>query len=96
MNAQPPNTTFGPLKQVQAGVLDVGYVEAGPPNGQPVVLLHGWPYDIHSFADVTPTLGAAGYRVIVPFLRGYGTTHFLSSDTRATASSRWWRSTPSP
>jgi pimeloyl-ACP methyl ester carboxylesterase len=73
--------TFGPLKQIEAGSLDVGYVEAGPPNGQPVVLLHGWPYDIHSYADVAPALGAAGYRVIVPFLRGYGTTRFLSDAT---------------
>jgi pimeloyl-ACP methyl ester carboxylesterase len=75
------DTSFGPLKQIDAGVLDVGYVEAGPHNGQPVVLLHGWPYDIHSYADVAPALGAAGYRVLVPFLRGYGTTRFLSSDT---------------
>ena len=74
-------TTFGPLKQIEAGVLDVGYVEAGPQNGQPVILLHGWPYDIYSYVDVVPALGAAGYRVIVPFLRGYGTTHFLSDDT---------------
>src|SRR3977135_2744397 len=75
------DTSFGPLKQIDAGVLDVGYVKAGPHNGQPVVLLHGWPYDIHSYADVTPALGAAGYPVLVPFLRGYGTTRFLSSDT---------------
>ena len=73
-----PDTSFGPLKQIEAGVLDVGYVEAGPANGQPVVLLHGWPYDIHSFAEVTPMLAASGYRVIVPFVRGYGTTRFLS------------------
>ena len=72
---------FGPLKQIDAGLLDVGYVEIGPHRGRPVVLLHGWPYDIHSFADVAPALGAAGYRVIVPFLRGYGTTRFLSDDT---------------
>jgi pimeloyl-ACP methyl ester carboxylesterase len=74
-------TSFGPVEQIEAGLLDVGYVEAGPANGQPVVLLHGWPYDIHSYADVAPTLGTAGYRVIVPFLRGYGTTRFLSNDT---------------
>ena len=80
MDTQSHNATFGLLKQIQAGVLDTGYVEAGPPNGQPVVLLHGWPYDIYSFADVTPALGAAGYRVIVPFLRGYGTTRLLSKD----------------
>ena len=72
---------FGPLKQVQAGLLDVGYVEQGSPNGQAVVLLHGWPYDIHAFADATPALADAGYRVIVPYLRGYGTTQFLSPNT---------------
>ena len=70
--------SFGPVKQIEAGVLDTGYVEAGPADGLAVVLLHGWPYDIHSFADVTPALAAAGYRVIVPFVRGYGTTRFLS------------------
>ena len=74
-------TPFGPVRQIDAGPLDVGYVEVGPVDGQPVVLLHGWPYDIHSYADVAPTLGAAGYRVIVPYLRGYGTTRFLSGDT---------------
>jgi len=73
--------SFGPLKQINAGVLDVGYVDVGPPDGQPVVLLHGWPYDIHSYADVAPALGTAGYRVIVPYLRGYGATRFLSKDT---------------
>ena len=72
------STSIGPLKQVEAGVLNVGYVETGPPTGQPVVLLHGWPYDIQSFAEVAPALGASGYRVVVPFLRGYGTTTFLS------------------
>ena len=72
------STSFGPLKQVEAGRLNVGYAEAGPPDGQAVMLLHGWPYDIHSFADVTPALAAAGYRVIVPFVCGYGTTRFLS------------------
>ena len=75
------NTSFGPLKQVDAGVLSVGYAEAGPPNGRTVILLHGWPYDIHSYVDVAPLLAPAGYRVIVPYLRGYGTTHFLSSET---------------
>ena len=74
-------TPFGPVRQIHAGVLDVGYVEVGPVDGQPVVLLHGWPYDIHSYAAVAPTLGASGYRVIVPYLRGYGTTRFLSGDT---------------
>ena len=75
------NTSFGPLKQIDAGLLNVGYVEAGPANGPAVILLHGWPYDIYSYADVTPLLASAGYRVIVPYLRGYGTTHFLSSET---------------
>ena len=75
------HTSFGPLKQIDAGVLNVGYAEAGPADGPPVILLHGWPYDIHSFVDVAPLLASAGYRVIVPYLRGYGTTRFLSSDT---------------
>ena len=75
------NTSFGSLKQIDAGVLNVGYAEAGPANGPAVVLLHGWPYDIHSFVDVAPLLTAAGYRVIVPYLRGYGPTRFLSSET---------------
>ena len=72
---------FGPVRQIEAGLLDVGYVDAGPIDGPAVVLLHGWPYDIHSFADVVPLLEAAGYRVIVPHLRGYGTTRFLSDET---------------
>jgi pimeloyl-ACP methyl ester carboxylesterase len=75
------NTSFASLKQVAAGVLNVGYAEAGPADGPAVILLHGWPYDIHAFVDVTPMLASAGYRVIVPYLRGYGTTRFLSSDT---------------
>jgi pimeloyl-ACP methyl ester carboxylesterase len=75
------NTSFGSLKQIDAGLLNVGYAEAGPANGLAVILLHGWPYDIHSYVDVAPLLAAAGYRVIVPFLRGYGTTRFLSSET---------------
>jgi pimeloyl-ACP methyl ester carboxylesterase len=70
--------SFGPVRQIDAGLLDVGYVDIGPPGGRPVVLLHGWPYDIHSYAEVAPALGAAGYRVVVPYLRGYGTTRFLS------------------
>jgi pimeloyl-ACP methyl ester carboxylesterase len=69
------------VEQIAAGVLDVGYVDVGPPDGPAVVLLHGWPYDIHTFADVSPFLAAAGYRVIVPYLRGYGTTRFLSHET---------------
>src|SRR4051795_3074932 len=72
--------SFGPVQQIDAGPLDVGYVEVGPPNGQPVVLLHGWPYDIHSYAEAASALGAAGYRVVVPHLRGYGTTRFLSGE----------------
>src|SRR5690348_13249969 len=72
---------FGAVKQVDAGLLNVGYAEAGPPNGPAVLLLHGWPYDIQSYADVTPLLTAKGYRVIVPHLRGYGTTRFRSADT---------------
>ncbi len=73
--------SFGPLKQVNAGVLNVGYAEAGPGDGSVAILLHGWPYDIHAFLDVAPVLAQAGYRVIVPYLRGYGTTRFLSADT---------------
>ena len=75
------NTSFASLKQIDAGVLNIGYAEAGPANGQAVILLHGWPYDIYSFVDVAPLLASAGYRVIVPYLRGYGSTRFLSSDT---------------
>ncbi len=75
------HTSFASLKQVDAGELNIGYAEDGPANGQPVILLHGWPYDIHSFVDVAPLLAGAHYRVIVPYLRGYGTTTFLSGDT---------------
>ncbi|HJX20565.1 MAG TPA: alpha/beta hydrolase, partial [Steroidobacteraceae bacterium] len=77
----PQNTEFPPLKQIEAGVLNVGYAEVGPAGGKPVVLLHGWPYDIHSFVEVAPLLAAKGYRVVVPYLRGYGTTRFQSGDT---------------
>src|SRR5262244_3388878 len=77
----PADTSFGPVKQIEAGLLNTGYVEAGPANGRPVILLHGWPYDIYSYVDVAPLLAAKGYRVIVPYLRGYGTTRFLSGDT---------------
>jgi pimeloyl-ACP methyl ester carboxylesterase len=76
-----PLTTFGSLKQVESGVLRIGYADLGPSDGPVVILLHGWPYDIHSFVDVAPLLASAGYRVIVPYLRGYGTTRFLSGDT---------------
>jgi pimeloyl-ACP methyl ester carboxylesterase len=85
--AEPPkikpgtNTSFGTLKQIDAGVLNVRYAEAGPADGPAVILLHGWPYDIHSYVDVAPLLASAGCRVIVPYLRGYGTTRFLSSET---------------
>src|SRR4051812_11472879 len=79
-DASTHTSAFGAIKQIDAGVLSVGYVEAGPANGPAVVLLHGWPYDIHSFVDVAPRLASAGYRVLVPHLRGYGTTRFLSSD----------------
>jgi pimeloyl-ACP methyl ester carboxylesterase len=75
------NSLFGPLKQIGAGLLSVGYAEAGPVDGPAVILLHGWPYDIHSFVDVAPLLAAQGYRVIVPYLRGFGATRFLASDT---------------
>src|SRR5437763_745670 len=75
------STSLGPLKQINAGLLNVGYFEAGPIGGSPVILLHGWPYDIHSYVDVAPLLASKGYRVIVPYLRGYGTTSFLSSET---------------
>ena len=75
------NTSFKSVKQINAGLLNVGYAEDGPSDGKPVVLLHGWPYDIHSYVDVAPLLASRGYRVIVPYLRGYGTTRFLSNDT---------------
>jgi len=73
--------TFGAIKQINAGVLNVGYAETGPATGQPVILLHGWPYDIHSYAETSELLANAGYRVIVPHLRGHGTTRFLSDKT---------------
>src|SRR5256712_9414057 len=81
---QGTNPSFGPLQQIDAGVLNIGYAEAGPSDGRAVILLHGWPYDIYSFVDVTPLLAEKGYRVIVPYLRGYGTTRFLSSETMRT------------
>jgi pimeloyl-ACP methyl ester carboxylesterase len=73
--------SFGPLHQIDGGVLNVGYAEAGPRDGPAVLLLHGWPYDIHSYADVAPLLEGAGYRVVIPYLRGYGSTRFLSDET---------------
>ena len=73
--------SFGLIRQIDAGVLNVGYAEAGPADGEPVILLHGWPYDIHTYADVAPLLAAEGFRVIVPYLRGYGTTRFLAGET---------------
>ena len=73
--------SFGPQKQIDAGVLNVGYAEAGRTGGPAVLLLHGWPYDIHSYVDVAPVLASAGYRVVVPYLRGFGTTRFLSNET---------------
>jgi pimeloyl-ACP methyl ester carboxylesterase len=79
------NTSFSSLKQIDAGLLNVGYAEAGPADGPPVILLHGWPYDIYSFVDVTPLLASAGYHVIVPYLRGYGSTRFLSNRTMRNA-----------
>ncbi len=81
MSSSQEQTGFRSLNQIEAGVLNVGYAELGPVGGQPVLLLHGWPYDIHSFVDVGPILASAGYRVIAPYLRGYGTTDFLSTGT---------------
>src|SRR4051812_28092979 len=75
------SASFGSLKQIQAGLLNVGYAEAGPATGRPVILLHGWPYDIYTYVEVAPLLANAGYRVIVPYLRGYGTTRFISSQS---------------
>src|SRR5215218_9788487 len=75
------HTSFASMKQINAGALNVGYAEAGPANGPAVLLLHGWPYDIHTYVDVAPLLAANGYRVIVPYFRGYGSTRFLSRET---------------
>src|SRR6202522_1833604 len=75
------STPFGVLKQIDAGPLSTGYAEAGPADGPPVILLHGWPYDIYSFVDVAPLLASAGYHVVIPYLRGYGTTSFLSRES---------------
>lgn len=81
LNAQETKSSLGTLKQINAGVLNIGYTEAGSPNGTPVILLHGWPYDINSYEEVVPLLTAKGYRVITPYLRGFGTTRFLSDKT---------------
>ena len=81
MSKQGINKSFDQIKQINAGVLNVGYAESGPADGPPVVLLHGWPYDIHSYEDVSTLLAAKGYRVIVPYLRGFGTTKFLTDTT---------------
>jgi hypothetical protein len=75
------HTSFPALRHIDAGTLSIGYAEAGPADGAPVILLHGWPYDIYSYVDVAPLLAASGYRVIVPYLRGFGTTRFLSGAT---------------
>jgi pimeloyl-ACP methyl ester carboxylesterase len=80
-SSRPSSGSFEPIKQIDAGQLNVGYADAGPSDGPAALLLHGWPYDIHSYEQVTPSLAAAGYRVIVPYLRGYGTTRFLSNAT---------------
>ena len=77
---------FGTLKHIKAGLLDVAYAEVGPADGQVVILLHGWPYDIDSYANVAPLLAAKGYRVLIPYARGYGDTHFLSDKTLRTGS----------
>jgi pimeloyl-ACP methyl ester carboxylesterase len=81
LSTDAPTVPFGPVKQIDAGVLNVGYVEAGPTDGPVVILVHGWPYDIHSFVEVTPILAASGFRVVVPYVRGYGSTSFLSQQT---------------
>jgi pimeloyl-ACP methyl ester carboxylesterase len=80
-SAMKTSTSLGPINQVEAGVLNVGYAEAGPTDGRAVLLLHGWPYDIHSYAEVAPLLAGEGYRVVIPYLRGYGTTRFRSGET---------------
>ena len=90
------HTAFGALKQIDAGVLHVGYAEAGPADGPAVLLLHGWPYDIHTYVDVAPCAGGGRVPVIVPYLRGYGTTRFLRTRHPGTASRRCSPSIPSP
>jgi len=90
-----PVSTFGVLKQIDAGVLNVEYGDVGSADDPVAVLLHGWPYDIHSYVEVAPLLASAGYRVIVPYLRGYGTTRFLSSDTLPNGQQATWHPTSS-
>jgi alpha-beta hydrolase superfamily lysophospholipase len=80
------HTSFASIKQINAGLLNVGYAEDGPADGPAVILLHGWPYDIHSYVDVAPLLASKGYRVIVPYLRGYGTTCCSARDSARRAS----------
>jgi pimeloyl-ACP methyl ester carboxylesterase len=77
----PGSASWGPVRQIDAGLLNVGYAEVGPPQGRATVLLHGWPYDIHSYVEVAPLLASKGHRVIIPHLRGYGTTRFLSAES---------------
>ena len=90
------NTSFAPLKQIDAGLLNVGYAEAGPADGPVAVLLHGWPYDIYSFVDVTPLLASAGYRVIVPICAAMARRDFSRARRSGMASNRWSRSISSP
>lgn len=85
VHPQDQESSLGVLKQIDAGVLNIGYTEAGPANGTPVILLHGWPYDIHSYNEVVPILSQKGYRVITPYLRGFGTTRFISPNTMRNA-----------
>ncbi|WP_315814842.1 alpha/beta hydrolase [Paraflavitalea speifideaquila] len=80
-NTTQPSSSFDEIKQVKTGILDIGYAEVGPANGQPVILVHGWPYDMHRYTTVSALLAARGYRVLIPYLRGYGTTRFLQAST---------------
>jgi hypothetical protein len=86
---------FGPLKHVTAGLLNVAYAETGPANGPVVILLHGWPYDIHSYDEVAPLLAAKGYRVLMPYARGYGDTHFCPIKPCAMVNRPRWPATSS-
>ena len=82
------NTSFGELKQIDAGLLSVGYADAGPANGPAVILLHGWLYDIHSYVDVAPLLASAGYRVIVPICAAMAPLAFFPAKRSGTPSNR--------